>query len=336
MKKDKIVMGHGSGGKLMRSLIKETFLRNLENPYLSSLSDSAILPVGQQRIALTTDSYVVSPPFFPGGDIGKLAVAGTINDLCVVGATPIFITLALILEEGFPLADLEKIIGSVKKTARDSGVEVVTGDTKVVEKGQGDGIFINTSGVGLIPARVSLSMEKIKAGDHIIVNGPIGDHGAAVMMVRGGFEFESDLISDCASLYSLVKEMIKEKDGIHFMRDPTRGGLSAALNEISEEAGWGILIRESEIPVRDAVSSICEILGLDPLYVANEGKVLAVVDQKKSEKILERMRCHPLGREAKIIGEITDGPSKRVILKTKYGTSRIIDMPEEEKLPRIC
>ncbi len=336
MKRDKIVMGHGSGGKLMRALIRESFLKNLENRFLSSLSDSAILPMGEERIALTTDSYVVSPPFFPGGDIGKLAIAGTINDLCMVGADPLFLTLALILEEGFPLTDLDTIIRSVRETAEEAGVEVVTGDTKVVEKGQGDGIFINTSGIGIIQARASLSMKRIKPGDQIIINGPIGDHGASVMMVRGGFAFESDLESDCAPLHSLVKEMLREGENIRFMRDPTRGGLSSALNEIAEETGWSILIRESEIPVRDAVSSICEILGLDPLYVANEGKVLAVVDEKRSEKILTRMRSHPLGNEAVIIGEITDTPGKRVILKTRYGTSRIIDMPEEEKLPRIC
>lgn len=336
MKREKIVMGHGSGGKLMRSLIRETFLKNLQNPFLSSLSDSAIVPVGKEKVAMTTDSYVVSPPFFPGGDIGKLAVAGTINDLCVVGATPGFITLALILEEGFPLSDLEQIIFSIKRTADEAGVEVVTGDTKVVEKGKGDGIFINTSGIGWIPSHISLSMRKIKAGDQIIINGPIGDHGAAVMMVRGGFEFESDLTSDCAALHSLIKEMLKIDRGIRFMRDPTRGGISAALNEIAEETGLSVIIHESEIPVRDAVSSICEILGLDPLYVANEGKVLAVIDKENSEEILRGMKFHPLGKEARIIGEITESPERRVVLKTRYGTSRIIDMPEEENLPRIC
>lgn len=336
MKRERIVMGHGSGGKLMRLLIKETFLKQLRNPFLLSLSDSAIIPIGKEKVALTTDSYVVSPPFFPGGDIGKLAVAGTINDLCVVGAIPIFITLALILEEGFPLSELEKIIFSISETADKVGVKVVTGDTKVVEKGKGDGVFINTSGVGVVPSHVSLSMEKIRAGDHIIINGPIGDHGAAVMMVRGGFEFESDLKSDCVSLHSLIKMMLEEDSAIRFMRDPTRGGISSTLNEISDETGLGLVIHESEIPIRDSVSSICEILGLDPLYVANEGKVLAIADAKKSSEILRIMKSHPLGKEARIIGEITEKVEKRVILKTRYGTSRIIDMPEEEKLPRIC
>ncbi|MEW5806412.1 MAG: hydrogenase expression/formation protein HypE [Acidobacteriota bacterium] len=340
MKRERILMGHGSGGKLMRKLIKETFLKNLDNPFLSPLSDSAVIKMGKEKIAITTDSYVVSPPFFPGGDIGKLAVAGTANDLSVVGATPLFMTLSLVLEEGFPITDLERIIQSIKITAHEAAVDVVTGDTKVVEKGKGDGIFINTSGVGTIPEKISLSMEKIGIGDRIIVNGSIGDHGAAVMMMRSGFQFESDLISDCAPLYSLIQTLLKDNSGassgIKFMRDPTRGGVAATLNEIAENRGLGVTIYENEIPVRDSVRSLCEILGLDPLYVANEGKVLIIVNRKKSERVLEIMRGHPLGREARIIGEIQEKPEKRVVLKTRYGTSRIVDLPEEEKLPRIC
>ncbi len=336
MKRDKIVMGHGSGGKLMRSLIKETFLKHFDNPFLQPLSDSAIVRVGSKKMALTTDSYVVSPPFFPGGDIGKLAVAGTVNDLAVVGATPLFLTLGLVLEEGFPIADLEAIIRSIDRTAREAGVTVVAGDTKVVEKGKGDKIFINTSGAGTVLPGISLSTSKIRNGDVILVSGPIGDHGTAVMMVRGGFDFQSELISDCAPLNSLIRKILSPGSGIRFMRDPTRGGVAAALNEIAESTGFGVTLHESEIPVRDSVKSICEILGLDPLYVANEGKIIVIVDRKRAEKVLGRMKRHPLGREAKIIGEISKEPAKRVILKTRYGTSRIIDMPEEERLPRIC
>ena len=336
MKRDKIVMGHGSGGKLMRSLIRETFLKSFDNPFLSPLSDSAIIKIGNKRIAMTTDSYVVSPPFFPGGDIGKLAVAGTINDLSVVGAIPRFITLGLVLEEGFPIGDLERIVRSVRDAAHDAGVEIVTGDTKVVEKGKGDGIFINTSGIGVIPPGLAFSTDKIKKGDVIIVNGPVGDHGAAVMMVRGGFDFESDLVSDCAPLHSLIRDIVAVNPGIRFMRDPTRGGIAATLNEIAESTGFGVIVHESEIPVRDSVRSICEILGLDPLYVANEGKVIVVADRKKADKILQIMKNHHLGRDAKMIGEISAEPAHRAILRTQYGTSRIIDMPEEEKLPRIC
>ncbi len=336
MKRDKIVMGHGSGGKLMRSLIKETFLKHFNNPFLEPLSDSAIVRIGRKKIALTTDSYVVSPPFFPGGDIGKLAVAGTVNDLAVVGAAPLFLTLGLVLEEGFPITDLETIVRSVEKTAREAGVTIVTGDTKVVEKGKGDRIFINTSGAGVVLPGISLSIAKIKKGDVILVSGSIGDHGTAVMMVRGGFDFQSELISDCAPLNSLTRKILSPGSGIRFMRDPTRGGVAAALNEIVESTGFGVTVHEAEIPVKDSVKSICEILGLDPLYVANEGKIIVIVERKRAEQILDVMRKHPLGREARKIGEISGKPARRVILKTRYGTSRIIDMPEEEKLPRIC
>lgn len=333
---DKVLLGHGSGGKLTAELIKNIFLPAFQNPYLAELGDQAIVNVNGVKIAFTTDSYVVNPIFFPGGNIGELAVNGTVNDLAVGGARPLFISAGFILEEGFSLSELCAVVESMKKACERAGVILVTGDTKVVEKGKGDKIFINTSGIGIIEHDVEISPRKVKPGDKILINGPIGLHGIAILSRREGIEFEIEIESDTAPLNFLVQDILSVSKNIHWMRDPTRGGVSSSLNELAQSSNLGVEIWETEIPVPEPVKAACEMLGLDPLYVANEGKLIAVVAPEDAEKVLEAMRNNPLGREAKIIGEITEEHPGVVLMKTAIGGKRVVDMLAGEQLPRIC
>ena len=332
---DKILLAHGSGGKLARELIQNSFLTAFHNPVLNQLNDSAIMEPGG-RIAFTTDSYVVQPIFFPGGDIGKLAVCGTVNDLAMVGAKPRYLSLAFIIEEGLLLSDLEKIVRSVRDAAEATGVDVVTGDTKVVNRGNADKLFISSSGIGVVPEGVNISGHNACPGDAVILSGYIGDHGIAVLSQREGFAFDTELVSDCAPLNELVAGMIGVSNNIHCLRDPTRGGLASVLNEIAEQSGVGIRINEASVPVRSEVLSVCEMLGLDPLYVANEGKLVAIVAPENAEMILDWMRKNRYGEDAAIIGEVNVEHPGRVVMRTRFGTSRIIDMLVGEPLPRIC
>jgi hydrogenase expression/formation protein HypE len=333
-KDKKILLSHGSGGKAMSSLIKELILKKFNNPALNELTDAAMLnPSGKKQLCFTTDSYVVNPLFFPGGDIGTLAINGTVNDLSVMGAKPLYISCSFILEEGLAWYILDKITTSMAKASKKAEVQIVTGDTKVVEKGSADKIFINTSGVGIMQKGLILSKNNIKIGDKIIINGEIGAHGLAVMSKRENFK--TDIKSDCAPLWDLIKGMLSI-GGIKFMRDPTRGGVASVLCEIAESSDFGIKINEKHLPVHDNVSSFSEILGLDPLYIANEGKILAVVAKDKSSSILATMKKHPLGRETSLIGEITKKDKGKVVLETIIGGTRIVDRLVGDQLPRIC
>jgi hydrogenase expression/formation protein HypE len=334
MIEDKILLAHGSGGKMMHDLIAG-FMPRLANPILDKMEDSAVFEI-KGKIAFTTDSYTVQPLFFPGGDIGKLAVCGTVNDLSVSGARPLYLSLAFIIEEGLPVSELKKIIESIASAAVEAGVSIVTGDTKVVGKGGADKLFINTAGVGAVPEGVNISAANARPGDKIIVSGTIGDHGIAVMSQREGLKFSSPLPSDCAPLNGLVAAMLAVTNDIHCMRDPTRGGLAVTLNDFAEKSGAGIIIEETKIPIAKAVRGACELLGLDPLHIANEGKLVAVVPPEKAEAVLKAMRSHKYGQDAAIIGEVTKAHPARVVMQTSLGASRIIDMPVGELLPRIC
>lgn len=336
---EKITLAHGSGGIQMHRLIRELFQKRFRNELLDRMSDSAVIgnPAGKgDELCFTTDSYVVVPLFFPGGDIGKLAVCGTVNDLAVEGATPLFLSCGFIVEEGCDIAILEKVADSMAGTAREAGINIVTGDFKVVEKGKADKVFINTSGIGRRHKGKKIGQENIRSGDKVLINGFIGEHGAAVLAARGNFDLQSDVKSDCAPLNGIIAEMMAASDGIRFMRDPTRGGVATTLNEIVGGADFGIVLDETALPLRDEVKAACEILGFDPLYLANEGKVIAIVSAKDAARILEAMRRHPLGRESRIIGEVTETHAGRVVLKTTLGAHRIIDMLSGEQLPRIC
>jgi hydrogenase expression/formation protein HypE len=329
----RISLSHGVGGKLMHNLIKEVFLKEFNNEYLKELNDSAIIEVkGDKKIAFTTDSYTVTPIFFPGGDIGKLAVCGTVNDLVVVGAKPLFISCSCIIEEGLEYKDLERITHSISQTAKEVGVEVVTGDTKVVEKGKGDKIFINTSGIG----EWVYGFGKIEIGDHVVVSGSIGDHEIAILISRGEFDFSSSLKSDCSPLKDMVLELFHSLSGIKFMRDPTRGGVGTVLNEIVEGKAFGIEIYEEKLPVKEEVMGACLLLGYDPIYLANEGKVVMIIDKKESEKAIEVMKKYEIGREAKVIGKVVEEHKGKVYMKTTTGGTRVVDMLVGEQLPRIC
>ena len=330
-----IIMGHGSGGKLTAQLVNNLFLPAFDNPYLRKLDDQAILPAGAARLAFTTDSFVVTPLFFPGGDIGELAVNGTVNDLAMSGARPLFLSAAFIIEEGLPLEDLSRVVDSMARAAKAAGVAIVTGDTKVVNKGSADKLFVTTSGVGLIEGDCGITASNARPGDAIIVSGSIGDHGMAVMSVREGLEFESEIRSDTAPLYGLVKRMMDAGD-IHAMRDPTRGGLATSLCEIAAASAVGIEIDSTAVLVREDVKGACEILGLDPLFVANEGKLVAFVPPDCATAMVSTMRDHPSGRDAKIIGKVVDDHVPMVLLKTEIGGRRILDLPFTEQLPRIC
>ena len=332
-----ILLAHGSGGLLTHELIREVFLRRFANPMLAALDDAAALPaLPPGRLALTTDSYVVQPLFFPGGDIGKLAVCGTVNDLAVTGATPLYLTCGFILEEGLPLETLERVVDSMAAMAREAGVQIVTGDTKVVERGAADGLFINTAGVGVIPPGMELGPARLRPGDVLLVNGPVGDHGTAVMLAREGWNFRTDLQSDCAPLNGLIAALLDATPGaVRCMRDATRGGLATVLCEWAE-SGVGIEIEETAVPVRDPVRAVSEFLGLDPLYSANEGTLTLAVAPEAAEIALAALRAHPLGREAAIIGRVTAEHAGRVVLRTPYGARRILHILTGAQLPRIC
>jgi len=332
---EKILLAHGSGGKLSHDLLKSTVVKRLSNPFLDRMDDSAVLELSG-RVAFTTDSYVVSPIFFAGGDIGKLAVCGTVNDLSMAGALPLYLSLSLILEEGFPVSDLEKIILSVQETAEEAGVSIVTGDTKVVNRGTADKIFINTSGVGRVPDGVEVSGSNLRPGDRILLSGTIGDHGIALLSQREGLAFQTSLESDCAPLNGLVKDMLGASKHVHALRDPTRGGLAGTLCEFARQSGVGIRMEEEKIPVKAAVQAVCELMGFDPLYVANEGKLVAAVAPEDAEEVLRVMQGNRYGAEARIVGEVVSDHPGRVVMKTPLGTSRIVEMLMGELLPRIC
>jgi hydrogenase expression/formation protein HypE len=331
---ERILLGHGSGGTLMYQLIREHFVPKFE---LKTLNDSAVLKgLNKGNIAFTTDSYVVSPIFFPGGDIGELAVYGTVNDLAMVGATPLYITAGLILEEGFPLDDLKKILLSMSTAAEKAGVRIVGGDTKVVNRGKADGIFINTSGIGMIPTGIDISPLKVKPSDKVILSGPIGNHGISIIAERNGLSFNPPVVSDTAPLNELVKKMLRKTKKIHAMRDPTRGGLATTLKEIAVDSGCCIVLEEDAIPVPPGVKGACELLGLDPLYVANEGILIAIVDHSVADVLVKTMKKDPLAKDARIIGEVKKSPSGMVLLKTSLGGTRIVEMLSGDQLPRIC
>ncbi len=334
--KDTVLLGHGSGGKLSAELVRDLFLPAFQNPALARLDDQAVVRINGARMAFTTDSFVVKPLFFPGGDIGSLAVNGTINDLAMGGATPLFLSVAFIIEEGLAMETLRRVVYSLRHAADAAGVQIVTGDTKVVEKGSGDGIFINTAGIGSVPDGIELSADRARPGDKVILSGPIGDHGIAILAQREGLEFESTIESDSASLHSLVANMLRVTNEIRCMRDPTRGGLSSALNEIAEQSRVSIELQESSIPVRDEVRGACELLGLDPLYVANEGKLVAIVPADVASGVLAAMRQNPLAEQAQIIGTVTSSRPGMVTMRTAFGTTRIVDMLAGDQLPRIC
>ncbi len=333
--KDKILLAHGSGGKLAHELVEKSFVKAFANPFLAKLDDSAVMDFSG-KLAFTTDSYVVSPIFFPGGDIGKLAVYGTVNDLAMSGAKPLYLSLSFIIEEGLPQDELNEIVNSVRKAAQEAEVEIVTGDTKVVHRGSADKLFINTAGVGIIPEGVDISGNKARPGDRVILSGTIGDHGIAVLSQREGLSFSTQLESDCAPLESLVAEMLEASLDIHCLRDPTRGGLATTLNELAKQSKVSVRIEEEKIPIREEVLAACEMLGFDPLYVANEGKLVAIVSAKDADKILKAMRENHYGTGAAIIGEVKAEHPGRVVMKTCLGASRIVDMLVGDLLPRIC
>ncbi len=335
MNDETILLAHGSGSRLSHELIEKNFLPSLANPLLAKLDDSAVLDFSG-RLAFTTDSYVVSPIFFPGGDIGKLAVCGTINDLAMSGATPLYLSLSFIIEEGLTLSELARVIKSIKAAAEEAGVKVITGDTKVVNRGSADKLFINTSGIGIVPEGIDISGANAKMGDKLILSGAIGDHGIAVISQREGLKFSVPVQSDCAPLNKLVSQMLGASSQIHCMRDPTRGGLATTLNELARQSKVGIRIEEGKIPVHDGVRAACELLGFDPLYVANEGKLVAIVTPSDAGRILAKIKRNRYGTEASIIGEVTDEHKGKVIMRTRLGTSRIVDMLSGELLPRIC
>lgn len=331
-----VELSHGSGGRAMAQLIEELFASAFANPWLDQRNDQACLELPPGRIAMTTDSYVVSPLFFPGGDIGTLAVYGTVNDLAMSGARPLHLSAGFILEAGFPLADLKRIVDSMARAAQAAGVTIVTGDTKVVEHGKGDGVFINTTGIGVIPDGIHISGDRARPGDRILLSGSMGDHGVAVMSQRTGIDFEITLQSDCAALHDLVATMVAATPGLHCLRDPTRGGLATTLNELADQSGVGMSLCEAAIPIKPEVAAACELLGLDPLYVANEGKLIAICSPEDAERLLAAMRAHPLGTAAAIIGTVREDRHHFVTLETAFGGNRLVDWMSGEQLPRIC
>jgi hydrogenase expression/formation protein HypE len=335
---EKILLSHGNGGRMMHDLIGNLFLRHFANPVLNEQSDAAILPIDTPEMAFTTDSFVIDPLFFPGGDIGKLAVCGTVNDLAVSGADPLYISVSFIIEEGFAMHELEQIVASLAKEARNAGVTIVTGDTKVVNRGKCDKLFINTAGIGSLKPvnrRISKAVN-IGPGDLVIINGTIGDHGMAVMSARESFNFKTTAVSDCASLNHLIGEVLDQSSRVKFMRDPTRGGVATVLNELAEKTGLGIELDESALPMNSGVTAMCELLGFDPLHVANEGKVIIVAGQEEGDHILEIMKKNKLGLQSAIIGRVTADHPGKVILTTETGGRRILDSLTGDPLPRIC
>jgi hydrogenase expression/formation protein HypE len=332
----KIILGHGGGGKLSAELVQHLFLPAFTNEQLVRLGDSAVFSLNGSRLAVSTDSFVVQPLFFPGGNIGELAVNGTVNDISMSGARPIFLTAGFIIEEGLPMENLAKIVDSMAAAAEKAGVTIIAGDTKVVDKGHGDGLFINTSGLGLISDGLNIGPDKAKPGDAVILNGTIGDHGMAVMSVREGLQFETTITSDSAALNGLIGDILNVTKNVHVLRDPTRGGVAASLNEIAQASQAGIVIEEQKLPLKTAVRSACELLGMDPLFVANEGKVLVFVPQEQAERVVDAMRQHPLGEEAVIIGRVVAEHPGMLILQTGIGGKRVVTMQIGEQLPRIC
>ncbi|HEY2697959.1 MAG TPA: hydrogenase expression/formation protein HypE [Pseudonocardiaceae bacterium] len=337
VKEERITLAHGSGGKATHTLIEAIFLDAFRNPLLEPMEDAARLSMAGGRIALTTDSYVVSPLFFPGGDIGDLAINGTVNDLAVSGATPMYLSAGFILEEGFPVADLQHIVASMRAAAEAAGVQVVTGDTKVVQRGKADGCYINTAGVGVVPDGLDLGVVNAKPGDAVLVSGPIGDHGVTVMLARGELDIDTDLTSDTAAVNGLVADLLAAvPGGVRAMRDATRGGVATILNEVAKAADVSVIVAEDDIPVRAEVRGASELLGIDPLYVACEGRIVAIVDGAVADAALDAMHNNPLGREAAIIGRIAADPPGIVLLRTAFGGTRIVDMLVGDPLPRIC
>ncbi|MFA6384969.1 MAG: hydrogenase expression/formation protein HypE [Candidatus Omnitrophota bacterium] len=332
---DRILLAHGSGGKLTHRLLQEIVFPAFSNPILKKCEDAAVFPL-KGKTAFTTDSFVIQPIFFPGGDIGKLSVCGTVNDLAVMGARPLYMTVACIIEEGFEIASLKKIVASMAKTARDAGVLIVGGDLKVVEKNACDSIFINTTGIGSIPKGRKISADTTREGDCVIINGWIGEHGAAVMSAREDYKLRNSIASDCACLNHLIERILAVAPHVHVMRDPTRGGVATTLKEISEQSNIGIIIEEDALPVTDQVRGFCEILGIDPLYMANEGKVLVLAPEKNAPSIVAAMRKHPLGKNAAVIGRVASRGAAQLLLHTSIGSTRIIDMLTGDQLPRIC
>jgi hydrogenase expression/formation protein HypE len=332
-----VTLAHGGGGRLGHALVERMFLAAFRNPALEQLHDGAVLQVPKGRLALTTDTYVVSPLFFPGGDIGSLAVHGTVNDLAMCGARPLALTAGFVLEEGLPMEHLWRIVRSMARAAHEAGVSVVTGDTKVVDRGKGDGVFLNTAGIGLVPEGIEIAPARARPGDQVLLSGRIAEHGIAIMSVREGLAFGTTLVSDSAALHGLVESLLGAVGGrVHVLRDPTRGGVASATNEIAMASKCGIRLVEAAIPVGEEVRGACEILGLDPLYVANEGKCLAIVAPEAADQALEVVRAHPLGREAAIVGEVVAEHPGRVMLRSRVGGVRVVDMLSGEQLPRIC
>lgn len=336
IKRGAVDMTHGSGGRAMAQLIDELFVKHFDNELLCQANDQAAFDVSSGRMVMSTDGHVISPLFFPGGDIGSLAVHGTVNDVAMSGARPLYLSAGFILEEGFPLADLERVVASMGRAASAAGVPVVTGDTKVVEKGKGDGIFITTTGVGVVPEGVEISGDRARPGDAILVSGSLGDHGVTIMSSRENLTFETRIESDSAALHGLVADMVTAVPAIHCLRDPTRGGLATTLNELARQSGVGMLLQEDAIPIKPGVAAACELLGLDPLYVANEGKLVCICAQQDAQRLLAVMRAHPLGRQAAIIGEVIEDQHGFVQMQTGFGGSRIVDWLAGEQLPRIC
>ena len=333
---DRILLAHGSGGELSHRLVTSLFVKSFQNALLQPLDDSTVISADGGRWAFTTDSYVVTPIFFPGGDIGRLAICGTVNDLSMSGAQPLYLSAGFIIEEGFLFSDLQRIVESMQRTAAEAGVTIITGDTKVVNRGAADGVFINTAGIGRVPPGIHISGHNARPGDKVLLSGTIGDHGVAILSAREGLEFSTALMSDCAVLNHLVKKLIAASPHIHCLRDPTRGGLSSTLNELARQSGVGIWVEEKRIPVKEEVRGACELLGFDPWHLANEGKLVAIVSAEAAGAILEGMREHPLGRDAAIIGEVKEDSPGKVVLYTPIGSTRILDMMVGEPLPRIC
>jgi len=331
-----IVLGHGGGGKLSGDLVEHLFLPAFHNDALASLADGAALTLAGSRLAFSTDSYVVRPLFFPGGSIADLAVNGTVNDLAMLGARPLYLSVGMIIEEGLPIDVLGALVDRMAAAARQAGVQIVTGDTKVVDKGHGDGIYINTSGIGIIPDGVHIAPQNARPGDAVLVSGTLGDHGMAIMSVREGLEFETQIVSDSAPLNGMVEAMLAVTREIHVLRDPTRGGLASSLNEIARSARVGIALEDQWLPIRPEVAAACELLGMDAVYVANEGKLIAIVPPEHADALLETMRQHPYGKDAALIGHVVADHPGRVVSKTAIGGTRVISMQIGEQLPRIC
>ncbi|MBL8134354.1 MAG: hydrogenase expression/formation protein HypE [Anaerolineae bacterium] len=331
-----IVMGHGSGGKMMSDLIQHLFVPLIANDLLAQVGDSTLFDMNGSRLAISTDSFVVNPLFFPGGSIGELAVYGTVNDVAMSGATPLYLSAGFILEEGLPLDDLGRIVSAFGAAAQAANVQVIAGDTKVVNRGHGDGVFINTTGIGIVPAGVNIAADRARPGDAVLVSGTMGDHGIAIMSVREGLGFEAEIVSDTAPLHGLVAALLGVTQDIHVLRDATRGGLAAVLNELAAASGVGITFEEQRVPVKPAVHAACEMLGMDPLYVANEGKLVAILPAEHAEAALAALRAHPLGRDAAIIGQVVESHPGMVLARTGIGATRVVDLPAGELLPRIC